>query len=197
MSKAYTQEKLGIVQGSLSSPEVFPSAHTPEEEKQFQKLVDALQPIFMQTLQQSIELYLADFYDAREGDIVQVIINYITEYFNTYITGAVYGAGKGIDGSALGAGVIQVWLGDTPQGLTFAGDSGRELRVYYDQGLELDGSTLEAKCNAAAAIGKDDDGIKLLLSSSVETGSGGGGGGLSFDGETGVRVDPEDFLKLA
>ena len=201
MSKAYTQEKRGIVQGSLVSPEVYPSAHTPEEEKQFQKLVKELQPIMMQSIQQSINVFLEEQYDIHEGDTLQTIINYITNYFKTYITGMIYGPGKGIDGSALGAGVVQVWLGDTPQGLTFAGTSGRELRVYYSDGLELDGSVLEAQCNTAAAVGKDSSGIKVLLSNNVETGSGGGSGGLSFDDTEGsegkLRVDPEDFLKLA
>jgi hypothetical protein len=61
----------------------------------------------------------------------------------------------------------------------------------------MDSGQLEAKCNAAAAVGKDASGIKVVLSTNVETESGGGGGGLSFDGNDGVRVDPEDFLKLA
>jgi hypothetical protein len=197
MSKAYSKEKKGLVHGTLVSPEVWPSPHTPEEERQFQKLVKALQPLMMQTIQQNIDIFLEEKYDIHEGDTIQNIINYITNYFNTYITGLLYNDGPGIDGSALSSGTIKVEIGATPQGLKFDDTNNKELQVNYDQGLEMDSGQLEAMVNGDAAVGKDDNGIKVLLSGNVETGSGGGGGGLSFDSNDGVRVDPEDFLKLA
>ncbi len=196
MSKAYKKEKRGVVQGSFVSPEVYRSAHTPEEEKQFLKLVERIQPLIMQTIKQQIDIYLEEHYDIHEGDFIQYVIQYIYQYFYSNPIVWPYGAGKGIDGSALGASVIKVFLGGTPEGLKFGGDGGKALQVNYSDGLDLSGSALVAKADDGIAI--SEAGIKVdLASTTTTTGDGGGLKLTDSDGTGKLQVAPEDFLKLA
>jgi hypothetical protein len=198
MSKAYKKERKGLEQGSFVSPEAWPSAHTPEEEQAFQKLVKELQPIMMQAVQQAISVYVEENYDVHEGNIIQYIIQYITNYIDRRTIGATFVAGPGIDASALGAGVIKVYLGSSPEGLEFSGDRNNELHVDYGDGIELDGSKIEAQCNKG--IDKNASGIFVDLHSSVQTTYEASGCGLEIDPDSAtgkLRVVPTHFLKTA
>ena len=193
MSKAFKKERLGTVHGSLVSPEIYPSAHSPEEEKQFQKLVKELQPIMMQAIQQSINIYLEEQYEIIEGDTFQTFIQYFTNYFNTYYQGAIYTAGAGIK---ITSNVVSVKAGN---GLvTEALADGGSLYVNLeadDPGLIIADDQLDIK--KGDGITTNGDGTRLDLSGSI--GSTGDGGGLDFSSEDGdgqLRVCPEDFLKM-
>lgn len=185
--KQYKKEGLGRIDGSISAEGISTLPHSPEQEKRLQKLVEQIQPLFMQNIQQAIELYIDDRITVNQGDIIQYIVNYITKKY--YTTGLQYTAGNGIK---ISRETISVRPGD---GLEAAsGDLNVDLAT--NPGLQITGSKLEAKPYTSAAMDKDTNGIKLVLSSDVETGAGASGGGLSFDGTSGVRVNPEDFLYL-
>jgi hypothetical protein len=198
MSKAYTSAKKGQVHGTLVSPEVFPSPHSPEEEKKLQKLVSQLRPLLMQSIQQNIEVNLEEFWDIHEGDVREIVIKYITNYIDRRTFGLEYKDGPGIDGSALGSGTIKVEIGDTPQGLKFDDTNNKELQVNYDQGLELDSGQLEVKCSKA--IEKDGNGVYVDLHSSIQTTYEASGCGLEIDPDNAsgkLRVVPTHFLLTA
>ena len=189
MSKQYRKESLGRIDGSISSGSVFTLPHSPEQEQNLQKLVERIQPIFMQGVQQAINLYLEETYEINQGDFVQYITNYIQNYFNTYVIGQILTAGNGI---LISGNTISVRAGEGLE--TASGPLNVDLAT--NPGLEITSEKLEAKPNTAAALNKDAQGLKVVLSGTVETGSGATGGGLSFDGTSGVRVNPEDFLYL-
>lgn len=187
MSKQYRKESLGRIDGSLSGGRTFTIPHSPEEEKQLQKLVERIQPIFMQGIEQAINLYLTEMYEINQGDIIQYIINYITKKY--YTIGLQYIAGNGI---VISGNTIGVRAGD---GITVS--SGPvAVDLATNPGLQITGTKLEAKPDVARAMGKDTDGLFVNLSDTVETGAGASGGGLSIEGENGLRVNPEAFLYL-
>ena len=173
MSKAYKKEKLGTVHGSLVSPEVFPSPHSPEEEEAFKKLLERLQPFLMGTMNEIVNLAIEENYDIRQGDIWVLIIQYIDNYFITQNIGQAYTGGAGIE---IDANVINVDLGSEP-------------------GLEISSAKLVAKPNNDAAMDKSASGLEVVLGSEILTGEGSAeGGGIGFGDAGGLRIAPEDFL---
>jgi hypothetical protein len=193
MSKQYKKESLGKVDGSISSDVVFTIPHSPEEEQNLQRLIERLQPLFMQPIQNAIEIFLEENIEISQGDIVQYINNYLTSYINTYVMGQVLKAGHGIR-------IVQNNISVRPgKGLeATVGDINVELDT--DPGLEFDVDSAVGKLRVkdGDGIARDSNGTKVDLHSAITTNDG-DGCGLKFtaaDGSGKLQVAPKDFLYL-
>jgi hypothetical protein len=170
---------------------------------------------------QYIQNFIDESMDIQYGDLVTFVYNIINNYFSGpfyNIVGSAVGAGNGIRVRGMHGSSGRVVSVRDGKGLD-ASSGPLHVELTADKGLQFSGATdaatLEVEYNTQKAVNCDGDGLKVTydtssgmechttsglqvnLSTSVETGSGGGGGGLSFDGANGIRVDPEDFLKLS
>jgi hypothetical protein len=185
MVKQFTKEKKGRVGSSLSADGIFTIPHSPEQEQATQKLIERLQPIFLQGLVQSINLYIDENINIQQGDIITYVTNYINNYYQTI--GVIYSAGNGIQilGSTIG-----VRDGD---GLDASSGPLNIDLVDTNPGLKIVSTELDIK--AGDGITTDDDGTKVDLADAITTTGDGGGLKLTDSDGTGkLQVAPEDFL---
>lgn len=191
MSKQYKKEKLGFVGSSFSADGIFTIPHSPEQEQAQQKLIERLQPIFLQGIQQAINLYIDETIEINQGDIITYVTQYINNYFQTIGPSYVGGGGINILGDTIsvraGEG-LETTDGDL--NIELSGTSGLEINPANDAA-----GTLEVKDGDGIAI--DSDGTKVDLADDITTiGEGCGLDFTSDDGDGKLQVAPEDFLYM-